>query len=152
MGTGKIPVHAMKSHEGSGCIAPCSLNLSTGRRSAVSLSPRTHWIGRCMSCSTGFRHWRKRYCSHYNMPWRHRWKGDGELRYGLHFFNLCARWVWMVNAMSRMLYRREKIWYPSYKRLVVTRSQSGQVSFGKEIFVGPVTIPWSSWGPKCHVH
>jgi len=26
-----IPVHAMKSHEGSGGIAPCSLNLSTAR-------------------------------------------------------------------------------------------------------------------------
>ena len=73
--------YAMKSHEGSGGIAPCSLNLSTGRRSVVSLRSSTHWIGRCMSCSTGFGHWRKRYYSLYNIPWRHKWKGDGELRY-----------------------------------------------------------------------
>ena len=34
MGIGKFPVHAMKSHEGSGGMNPCSLNLSTGMRSA----------------------------------------------------------------------------------------------------------------------
>jgi hypothetical protein len=132
MGIRKVPVHAMKSHEGSGVIAPCSLNLSTGRRSAVSLSPSTHWIGRCMSCSTGFRHWRKMYCSHYNMPWRHRWKGDGELRYRSTFSltSVPGGCEWSMPC-PRTLYHGEKISYPLYIWLVVPRGQSGQVCFGE---------------------
>ena len=43
------------------------------------------------------------------------------------FFNLSARWGWVVNAMPRPLYPREETRYPLYRRLGGLQGRSGRV-------------------------
>jgi hypothetical protein len=52
----------------------------------------------------------------------------GELRYSPYpFFNLSARWGWVVNATPRPLYPSGKTQYPLYRRLGGPQGRSGQV-------------------------
>jgi len=43
------------------------------------------------------------------------------------YFNLGARWWWVVNSTPRPLYPRERPLYPLYRRLGGPQSRSGQV-------------------------
>jgi hypothetical protein len=56
------------------------------------------------------------------MPWWHKVEIKVQLYF---FFNLCARWGWVINATPRPLYTPGKIRYPLYRGLSGHLGRSG---------------------------